>query len=188
MLLPPSVLYYVSCFDYRSAYKILQTQKGTWQDSYATSMWSKFWKIKVPSKVAHVCWRAFKDCLPTMTQLHAHYVPVPVTCPVCTAGDETILHALVSCEFAAQCWYTILGDYSQYPATNFKDWFDHLLLAHNKERWGDFVMLCWGIWKARNELVWQQRRSQVRYVVNSTENYFVQWKNAQKLSKTGHVI
>lgn len=42
--------------------------------------------------------------LPTKVSLQHIYVPVDSVCPVCNAADETILHVLVSCPFAGQCW------------------------------------------------------------------------------------
>lgn len=121
-------------YSVRSAYKMLQVQKGAWDVSSSTGMWSKFWKIKVPSKVAHVCWRALTRCLPTMTLLFSRYVPVQLTCPVCNTEEEIIFHAMVSCNFATQCWHKILDEYPRCSTSNFKDWFSHILATYNSEK------------------------------------------------------
>lgn len=163
----------------RSAYKLLQVQKGRWNVLDQSGLWSKFWKIKVPSKVAHVCWRAITGCLPTLSQLYARYVPVQTTCPICNFGEESIIHALVSCSFAASCWQKVLGTSALVNRSMFKDWFEHVLSSYSSDRWAEVVMLCWSVWNARNELVWQQKRARVDSVVYSAKNYLVQWKNAQ---------
>lgn len=66
------------------------------------------WNIKAPPKVLNNPWHAISSCLPTMTQLHYKHVPVHTICPVCSAEEETIMHALVSYSFAAQCWRIIM--------------------------------------------------------------------------------
>lgn len=163
----------------KSAYKLIQVQKGRWVAGNQAGLWNKFWRIKVPSKVANVCWRAITGCLPTMTQLYARYVPVQPTCPVCKFGDETIVHALVSCSFAASCWQRVVGPSALVNMASFKEWFEHILSTVSSERWAEVVMLCWAVWNARNELVWQQKGSRVDKVVQSAKNYFVQWRDAQ---------
>lgn len=42
--------------------------------------------------------------------------------------------------------------------------------------------MCWSIWKARNNLVWNQKHTQVSDVVNSAIQYLVQGRNAQSWS------
>ncbi|XP_074356412.1 uncharacterized protein LOC141696125 [Apium graveolens] len=44
------------------------------------------------------------------------------------------------------------------------------------------IMLCWGIWKNRNEIVWQQRGSEFSEVCKSAKLFLNQWKNAQDKS------
>ncbi|XP_074336592.1 uncharacterized protein LOC141673750 [Apium graveolens] len=113
-------------------------------------MWSKLWKLKVPSKVAHIFLRALTECLPTMTQLYSWYVPVQLTCPVCSTTEETIFHALVSTPFATQCWQRIVGGNPFGSTDNFKDWFSNILATFSSEKCGEVFMFCWAIWRARD--------------------------------------
>lgn len=153
---------------------MLQAQKGRWNPSDSNGGWRKLWQIKVPPKVTHVCWRALTDCLPTMSMLYSRYVPVQLNCPVCNAGEETIGHALVSCSFATACWNKVLGNRFLGLVTSFKDWFFQIVNSVNKEKREEILMTCWALWKARNELVWQKKRSLVENVISSTRSYFVQ--------------
>lgn len=132
---------------------MLQVQKGKRNDALRSSLWSKFWKIKVSSKVAHVGWRAITGILPTMSQLYTSHVPIQTLCQVCKVGEETILHALVTCSFASSCWQKALGSNSFMNMSTFKDWFEFMLSAYDKVKWEEIVMICWPVWNARNEPV-----------------------------------
>ena len=66
--------------------------------------------------------------------------------------------------------------------TEFRDCFWQFLnLWYNEKRY-EVAMMCLGIWKARYECVWQQKKAQVEFVVQSTFSYFVQWKHARSLT------
>ncbi|KAL8148634.1 hypothetical protein AgCh_005843 [Apium graveolens] len=162
-----------------SVYKMIQSQKGFLNNSSSSGVWSKLWKIKVPSKVLHVFWRALVGCLPTMTQLFCRRVPVQMVCPVCGVEEETIIHPLVLCPFAAACWHKLHFIAGSLVTDDFKEWFSQMLNRHSKERWSEVAMACWGIWKARNELVWQKKHVQVDNMIKSTFSYFAQWKQTQ---------
>lgn len=90
--------------------------------------------------------------------------------------DESILHALVTCPFAHQCWQKrgpvvqITGDES------FAGWLQKMIDCNNKNEYGEIATLCWSIWQARNNLVWNRNRSEVQNVVYSTKRYLAEWK------------
>lgn len=84
-------------YSVKSAYRLLQSQKGDWNsDSYA-NLWKSVWKIKAPPQVLNLIWRAGTYCLPTLVQLQSKQVNISNMCPVCKDGVETIFHALVQC-------------------------------------------------------------------------------------------
>lgn len=86
-------------YSVKSAYRLLQTQRGAWSDEANDRIWTSLWKIKAPPKTLNLVWRALSDCLPSLTQLQIKRVPVQVTCPVCQEEAETILRCLGSCRF-----------------------------------------------------------------------------------------
>ncbi|XP_074348441.1 uncharacterized protein LOC141687159 [Apium graveolens] len=51
-----------------------------------------------------------------------------------------------------------------------------------KGRRGEIVTMCWSIWKAGNNMVWNQQRSTVQAVVFSTMRYLADWRKAQVYS------
>ncbi|XP_063943440.1 uncharacterized protein LOC108208212 [Daucus carota subsp. sativus] len=52
----------------------------------------------------------------------------------------------------------------------------------DKEEHGEIVALCWSIWQSRNNLVWNQKKCEVNFVVFSTKQYLAEWKNTQVMS------
>ena len=144
-------------YSVKSAYKFLQTQKGEWSGQFNDSIWRILWKSKAPPKVLNLVWRALSYCLPTLSQLHQKHVPVQTRCQVCAGGVETIFHALVGCHFAVQCWKTF--DTAMYigEEAEFHTWFERVISRSNNERRAGIVTLCWAIWRARNELVWNKK-------------------------------
>lgn len=87
-------------YSVRSAYRLIQARKGLWRVSDNNSVWRDIWRIKAPPKVLNLVWRALSNCLPTKINLHAKFVLVTTTCPICSGEEETVLHALVVCPFA----------------------------------------------------------------------------------------
>lgn len=109
-----------SCnYSVKSAYKLLQDHKGMWRSEDTGNLWCKLWKVKAPPKVLNLVWKALTYCLPTMTMLAQKQVPVLRTCPVCNGDDKTIMHALVSCPFTAQCWQRTIPDVHQVQSGEF---------------------------------------------------------------------
>lgn len=145
-------------YSVKSAYRMLQVQKGRWQTVDNNSLWRIVWQIKAPPKVLNMIWRALAQCLPTLNALQEKHVYVNRMCPVCNGEEETTLHALVKCPFASQCW----GDkgllWVGTRLEGFADWLDKVLRISRIDEYAEIVTLCWSIWKARNNVVWNKIR------------------------------
>lgn len=124
-------------------------------------------------------WRALSYCLPTVIMLSQKRVSVVHSCLVCNAGDETILHALASCPFAAQCWYQFLPGVQQNKNASFKGWLENIFDNNNSEKCAMVVMICWTIWKAHNEKHWNRKQWSINIVLTSAKQYLVQWQNSR---------
>lgn len=72
-----------------------------------------------------------------------------------------------------------MGDMLSVDSRDFYQWLLVNFQRVNNERKAEITMLCWSIWKSRNELVWNQKNLQVEMVVISAKTYIVQWKKAQ---------
>ncbi|XP_074355842.1 uncharacterized protein LOC141695501 [Apium graveolens] len=118
-------------------------------------------------------------CLPIRTNLYAKRVPVPLICPMCNMEDETVNHVLVNCTFANQCWERRCLYYRASNISSFDLWLMSILDRTSKDGHGEIVTMCGSIWQARNQLVWNNKKSEVNSVVFSTKQYLAEWKMAQ---------
>lgn len=149
----------------RSAYQMLQTIKGNYPTDANFGFWRRFWQLKVPSKAKDLMWRALSKCLPTRYSLRLKHVDVDVSCSVCGIYAETDVHCLISCQLAWECWVTADLSSNGRNFDSISDWFEEVMQGADDKCLGRVVMICWAVWKARNELVWQQRRRRAEDVV-----------------------
>lgn len=166
----------------KSAYRLLQAQKNRWHPSNLNSFRRDIWKVKAPPKVLNTIWRAMSNCLPTMTVLWGKFVPVETLCPVCKREDESIVHALIECEYSSRCWQEGFPDIRTFHSNDFAQWLQNMFQSAGQRRHAEIVTLCWAIWTARNEFVWNQKQPKVQGVLASAKSYLTQWKNAQTWS------
>uniref|UniRef100_A0A803NPI6 RNase H type-1 domain-containing protein n=1 Tax=Cannabis sativa TaxID=3483 RepID=A0A803NPI6_CANSA len=116
--------------------------------------------------------------LPIRAKLLEKRVEVPIYCPFFQLAPETITHLLVDCAFAKQCWSLTTQEIKDVAGLHFADWFTSMLQAFPSTAMCNLAMTCWGIWRARNDLVWNNKEHVVAVVVSSTYAYFNQWKLA----------
>lgn len=114
-------------YSVKSAYKLLQQEKGNWNMGNNMSFWKSLWNIKAPLQVLNLIWRALTYCLPTLLQLQSKHVPVNNICPVCKEGVESICHALVQCKAADMCWQLFLPGTTTNSNMEFKIWLERIL-------------------------------------------------------------
>uniref|UniRef100_A0A803P267 Reverse transcriptase domain-containing protein n=1 Tax=Cannabis sativa TaxID=3483 RepID=A0A803P267_CANSA len=91
-------------YSVKSAFHLLQKEKGAWDTVEASKFWNELWRLKIPPKIKNLIWRRRTNCLPTKVQLITKRVQVDSLCPVCDSHNETIMHVLAFCPIAAQCW------------------------------------------------------------------------------------
>ncbi|KAM6550485.1 hypothetical protein CsatB_000293 [Cannabis sativa] len=142
------------------------------------------WDLKVPPKTKDLVWRAASNCLATKANLCIKKVLVDNTCPMCGVYAETEMHLLVSCPFAWACWeFSGLSTVGR-ESPSLLQWLEVSANRVDKEVLGKIVVLCWAIWSARNDLIWQQRVRSVRDVVvfaNSSLNQFLKAQGRENI-------
>ncbi|XP_074377940.1 uncharacterized protein LOC141719458 [Apium graveolens] len=114
-----------------------------------------------------------------MVQLHQKHIPVHIRCQVCAIADESIYHALVGCYFAVQCWKTWDPGIQINEEMEFNVWLEGSLNVKTKKQRAEIVTLCWAIWLARNEVVWNKKAMMVNRVDAGAKEYLTQWNEAQ---------
>ncbi|KAM6589517.1 hypothetical protein CsatA_012122 [Cannabis sativa] len=168
-------------YSVKSAYRHIQETKGHWASDEGSNFWKKFWKIKVPPKVLHFAWRALTDCLATRDQLRIKHVHVTSACVFCNDASETTYHLFIECPFSVSCWNRSAVSLSASISTSFFDWFAEKWSRHDGDYIAEILMVSWSIWKARNNLIWNNRVSSAADVVSIAHQSLGQWLSAQSL-------
>ncbi|KAM6558899.1 hypothetical protein CsatA_028138 [Cannabis sativa] len=167
-------------FTVKSAYKLQQEIKGVNEMAANSGFWKQLWQLKLPPKVLNFLWRVSTNCLPTHFQLRVRHVPINTSCPFCNAAPETSLHVLVRCRFAQDCWAVSRVPAVAGTAMTFTAWFEEGLDKWTMAERVEASMVCWSVWKHRNELVWNSTMPTVSDVVTLAKLNFIEWYNAQK--------
>lgn len=167
-------------YSVKSAYKLLQQEKGNWGEDIL--FWRSLWNIKAPTQALNLVWRALTYCLPTLLQLQSKHVPVNNIYPLCKEGTESILHALVQCRAADLCWQIFIPGINTNETVDFRTWLERNLSGKPGKTKERIIMLCWAIWRSRNDFVWNNRRWQPMKIVAKAWEYLSQWNAAQSRS------
>ncbi|XP_060969533.1 uncharacterized protein LOC133036804 [Cannabis sativa] len=137
-----------------------------------SSFWRKFWYLKIPPKVKNFLWRALSNCVPTLVSLQSKRVHVYSICSLCKGGIETIFHIMVGYSFTKACLeHGLLGMHINDGNEDFGVWFEDFCNNHLAEKIDKLAMILWGVWGARNDLLWNNKATYVEKVVSSAITY-----------------
>lgn len=143
-------------FTVKSAYRSLQSEGDDDPESHL-DLWKHLWKLKIPLKVKDLLWRAASKCLPTKVNLRLRHVPVDGLCPRCSVEPETTLHCLVGCAFAQSCWRYACFQVDDHTHSTFASWLGHFFKQQEEDARLLGAMICYTVWRARNDVVWNQK-------------------------------
>ena len=97
-------------FTIKSAYfvaiKILDTRvegECSFGDPNAR-VWRKIWSLKLLEKIKIFSWRDCVNGLPVLTNVAAKGIQTYCTCSIYDKEPESLIHALISCDFAISMW------------------------------------------------------------------------------------
>ncbi|CAN0888737.1 Transposon TX1 uncharacterized 149 kDa protein [Linum grandiflorum] len=149
--------------------------------------WSKIWHLDIPHRMRHFLWRIARHVLPTRTDLASRRVQVPLECGLCSSYDETLWHLFLECSTATRCWEvaglrSIITD-SMDRVTSIDEWLFDLLTRISSNQVSDLVAVLWGIWKERNDRVWQHQSKFAELIVDLSRKQIEEWRAAQLLNR-----
>lgn len=111
-------------------------------------------KASVSQNIRSFCWLLLKDRLSTRNILRRKHMHLDsYDCELCNQGiKETTEHLLLHCPFAQQCWGLIglAVSTSSDILDNFNALRDQI---HSLFFMEAIILICWTIWLARNELI-----------------------------------
>ena len=125
-------------------------------ESTRRKIWKSIWQMKTPQKIKHFAWKAGRNILATKSNLTQRRIISDGTCDLCGQEQETVCHLLWTCDHAKEVWrnnkfaftFEILSHWS------FLDVVAQLQRCDQSRprQLEQFISVCWGIWKNRNDL------------------------------------
>lgn len=115
----------------KSAYAAIHVDNADNNPQIDISLWKRTWSLKLPLKLKNFIWRSLAGCLPTKDNLLCKRVAVLNLCPVCNLETETVLHTLVTCQFAKMCWNHAKIVVNDHDCKNFSQWLGLIMEAHS---------------------------------------------------------
>lgn len=109
---------------------------------------------------------------------HKH-VPIDSLCPTCRRGEETIAHALISCPFVVQYWQLLVTEFQWNVEDEFTHWWEQVFTKYDNDKRAEIATVCWSLWKARNEVVWNNKYTRAHVVIAKAKQYLEQWRFAR---------
>ncbi|CAA7044436.1 unnamed protein product [Microthlaspi erraticum] len=149
--------------------------------------WLKhIWNIRSSPKTKMFMWKAMNGALPVGENLKARNINTMVRCPYC-GEEETTLHLLFHCNFAAQIWRKLPCKIQIEPMsvqdiqTGIEMSSNIICLPPTGIGEGPILpWLVWRIWIARNLLIFKRKSQSVEEIVTQAVSYAREWQLAQQ--------
>ncbi|KAG7557763.1 Zinc knuckle CX2CX4HX4C [Arabidopsis suecica] len=147
---------------------------------------SSFWSLNIPPKIKHFWWRVLHNALPVADSLNRRRLRINPDCNFCGEGRETIQHLLFQCRVAKEIWELspVNIDIGQFHGHHsLLDNIQALLHASGNKQSAEhlFPYLGWRIWKARNELLFNNKRWAIPNIIHQALADLRLWKEAHNL-------
>ncbi|XP_019159671.1 PREDICTED: uncharacterized protein LOC109156272 [Ipomoea nil] len=163
-------------YSVRSAYRIAVGNMGEGEGV----IWKGLWRLKIPPKVKCFFWNLCTMCLPTKDALVIKRVQCDPICVMCGRANESSIHLFANCDFAHACWNHLNAEWIMCYADSVAIWIEEMWTVLPVKMLEQVVMVTWAIWEARNALVWQQKNSNSRAIVQAALIYARNWKEARE--------
>ncbi|KAF4350693.1 hypothetical protein F8388_003414 [Cannabis sativa] len=119
--------------------------------------WKMIWSLHLPPRMKLFGWRVCHNWLPAKMNLKHRGMEVNTRCELCARYDETLTHALWSCDKVKSIW-KLLPWYKQASKLGEGSMFDILKSLEqtiNRQDFEDAIKILWAIWENRNRK-WNQ--------------------------------
>lgn len=160
------------CYSVKQGYASISGESSMSSNGRASSslgidpnVWQMIWKANIPEKIKVFLWKAAHNVLPVRHNLTQKRIAITNLCPVCQKEPKTIEHTLLLCEWTSPIWFG--RGVVHVPNANNITRFDQWLLSSLKscsaanlmENGSLIAYACWSIWKARNDLLFSEKKT-----------------------------
>ncbi|XP_028115033.1 uncharacterized protein LOC114312942 [Camellia sinensis] len=135
--------------------------------------WKGVWHLKIPNKIKGFAWKACLNIIPTRDRLWQRRVPIELGCDYCDEAVETLMHCVKECDVAQQVWaasplpfVTDIG-----VGYDFYHWVVEVAKQVDEAGLGLFFALCWGLWFARNQAIFNNVKRVAPVIVQTVCTY-----------------
>lgn len=120
-------------------------------------LWNHVWyEGEAPPRVRLFLWKLVHGALPLGQIMCSRLGRGDPTCVICGQSDETAMHLAFTCPFARSCWFAGASAMRTEGFTgSIRETLRTIITKVSKEQWSDVVASLWGIWRCRNECVFQ---------------------------------
>lgn len=161
-------------FTVKSTYRHISGSGPEAQDK----VWANVWHLQIPPKVKCFFWQLCNFCLPTTNMLEVKGVQCDRICPLCESMLETTLHLFVGCPVSKECWRLAGRGVEDLSGTSLEEWVQDVFSKLDVEACSLVAVMCWGIWRGRNDKVWKGVQVCSLELVNSALSFLHSWRAA----------
>lgn len=148
------------------AHKRLESMGSKPSSSFAPScsMWRKFWTVPTLPKIRVFMWKVIQNWVACQDNLVRRKCGNNSMCPICENAKETMEHVLFHCPWSRAVWF---GSNKAYWVLHKEigavdKWMESLICGDlaketSREDLGEIFQLCWAIWKARNNWIFNNK-------------------------------
>jgi len=145
-------------------------------------------RARAPAKCKFFIWLVIHDRCWTAARRKRRGLQDDDICVLCDQSSETIYHLLLSCTFSREVWFQVLRRLGyerllhQAQSDYILDWWAHArkLIPKIWRRGFDSlaVLICWLLWKERNDRTFNRRSHTVVDVVRRVFDEIITWSQA----------
>lgn len=131
-------------------------------------------------------WKAIHNGLPVIENLNKRGCRNCELCPVCGEEIETIDHMLIQCRVAWEIWSLSIkqDNFHLLRSSTTYDLLSYSLHEASEDPGNNFpFFLGWRIWKARNKLVFENKRDHITQIIKAAHMDLNIWKEALTCNK-----
>ncbi|CAN1287781.1 Putative ribonuclease H protein At1g65750 [Linum perenne] len=176
-------------YSVKGAYRKACEMREGGGDLIAEGEWRKLWRLNIPPKMRHLLWRAARGVIPTRHALNRRGIVVEDVCGLCNVDGEDTKHLFLTCEVARSCWRVANAEELVTGAVvednDWCRWCMETIRTASEDKITCMAAVVWGLWKERNDRVWNQKSKPEEVIVRMAQEAIDEWRGAAQHRRGG---